>query len=116
MFFEAGGDQYVAVYDDASFAVSNGQHIPADGLRVTRVGSWCGDGTCDTNESCSTCPDDYDLTQEIPDNGVDDDCDGDSIEPDGGLLPIGPDGAGCSCRAPPRENGPDVITRLLGAR
>jgi uncharacterized protein (TIGR03382 family) len=72
--FSAGGDQWVAMYDDQSSNPGSNQHIIADALRLTRTGTWCGDGTCDPGETCgcADCP----VETEIPDNGTDDDCDG----------------------------------------
>jgi hypothetical protein len=72
--FAAGGDQWVAMYDDQSSNPGSNKHIIADALRLTRTGTWCGDGTCDPGETCgcADCP----VETEIPDNGTDDDCDG----------------------------------------
>ena len=51
------------------------QHVVADAIRLTRIGGWCGDGSCLDGEDCSSCPDD--CTGEVePENGIDDDCDG----------------------------------------
>lgn len=79
--FAAGGDQFVAVYDDASGTVPADQHIVADALRVTRLGPWCGDGTCGPEEGCESCPADCPPVDEIPNNAEDDDCDGETDEP-----------------------------------
>jgi MYXO-CTERM domain-containing protein len=81
--FAAGGDQFVAVYDDLDAAVPDDQHVAADALRLTRVGAWCGDGACDAGEGCESCADDCAGPAEIPGNGVDDDCDG-AIDEAGG--------------------------------
>ena len=78
--FAAGGDQYVAFYDDATGSVPSGQRIALDALRLTRVGPWCGDGACDPSEGCAACPGDCPPVDEILDNGVDDDCDGETDE------------------------------------
>lgn len=89
--FAAGGDQFVAVYDDASGPVAGDQHIVADALRVTRADPWCGDGTCDPGEDCATCASDCPPVDEIPDNGEDDDCDGtidESDAPDASTLDV----------------------------
>jgi hypothetical protein len=72
--FDTSVGQYVEVDDAAYGAVASNQHITADALRLTRVGDFCGDGTC--NEDCSTCPADCPITEEVPGNGKDDDCDG----------------------------------------
>ena len=75
--FAAGAGQYIAVYDTGPAGISS-QHIVADSIRLTRVGDWCGDGTCTTSagEDCSSCADDCLLPQEDPFNGLDDDCNG----------------------------------------
>lgn len=79
--FAAGADQHVALYDNQSSSPGSDQHIAADALRLTRVGSWCGDGVCDAGENCgcADCP----VTGEVPDNGLDDDCDG-TVDETGG--------------------------------
>ncbi len=79
--FAAGGDQYVAVMDDHTGPVAADQHIAADAVRVTRIGGYCGDHVCDPDESCSSCAADCPPILEQPDNGVDDDCDGEIDEP-----------------------------------
>jgi hypothetical protein len=79
--FEAGGNQFVAVYDDIDGAVADDQHIAADAILLTRVGVFCGNGTCDTDEDCTSCFDDCAGPVEIPRNGIDDDCDGEIDEP-----------------------------------
>ena len=73
--FDAGGDQWMALYDAVSGAVPGDQHITADAIRLTRLDGWCGDGTCDGDEGCD-CPEDCAGPAEIPGNGIDDDCDG----------------------------------------
>jgi MYXO-CTERM domain-containing protein len=113
--FDAGGSQFVAVYDDFDGSVASDQHVVADALRLTRVGSWCGDGSCDADEDCSSCLDDCAGPVELPDNDIDDDCDGtiDELSGDGGsgagggvggAGTAGPgvaaDDAGCSCTTP----------------
>jgi hypothetical protein len=90
--FAAGGDQYVAFYDDHAGSVPSNQHIISDAVRLTRVGPWCGDGACDAAEGCAACPGDCTGPEEVPANGVDDDCDGvidERLRPDdsGGPLP-----------------------------
>ncbi|MGC6510336.1 MAG: phosphodiester glycosidase family protein [Myxococcota bacterium] len=77
--FAEGGRQFVALYDNNTGSVPSNQHIVADAIRLTRVGEWCGDGVCDEDEGCE-CPEDCALDEEIPDNGIDDDCDG-SVDP-----------------------------------
>ncbi len=56
--FAAGGDQWVAVHDDADGSVASDQHVVADAIRLTRIGGWCGDGTCDGDEDSESCPTD----------------------------------------------------------
>jgi len=79
--FDAGGDQWMALYDAVSGSVVSDQHIAADAIRLTRLDGWCGDGTCDDDEGCD-CPDDCAGPEEIPGNGIDDDCDGEVDEDD----------------------------------
>lgn len=107
--FAAGGEQWVAVYDDQSANPGSNQHIVADAVQLVRTGEWCGDGVCAEAElcSCADCP----VSEELPGNDLDDDCDGsvDEVEDSGdssGLsddstLP-GPPGVakrvgGCGC-------------------
>jgi hypothetical protein len=78
--FDEGGDQFLAIDDDASGSVGSDPHIAFDAIRLTRVGSWCGDGTCDADEDCSVCPEDCPPVEEVAGNGLDDDCDGDVDE------------------------------------
>ncbi len=56
----AGGDQFVRVVDDLDYSPSGDRRIPGDALRLTRVGGWCGDGTCDDDETPASCPADCD--------------------------------------------------------
>ena len=79
--FAAGGAQYVAVHDNNLEPVAADQHVSADAVRVTRVGPFCGDGACDPDETCRTCEVDCPPIEEVPDNQIDDDCDGDVDEP-----------------------------------
>jgi MYXO-CTERM domain-containing protein len=74
--FAAGGAQHVAVYDDAAGSVAADQHVVADALQLVRLDPYCGDGVCDEGEDCGSCAGDCDLGEELPDNGLDDDCDG----------------------------------------
>ena len=53
--FKAGGEQWVALYDDSPGSVAADQHIVADAIRLTRLGAWCGNGACDGGESCGSC-------------------------------------------------------------
>jgi hypothetical protein len=80
--FAAGGDQMLVIEDHASGSVPSNQHIVFDAIRLTRVGTWCGDSACDADESCATCPEDCPPEDEVPANGIDDDCDGDVDETD----------------------------------
>lgn len=88
--FAAGGRQHIALYDSGTSSTPSGQRIVADAIRVTRVGDWCGNGTCDSSEDCFSCPSECPPTTEIDGNGIDDDCDGvvdippePSVEPSG---------------------------------
>ena len=101
--FDSGGDQYLAIDDDASGSVGADQHIAFDALRLTRVGAWCGDGTCDADEDCWSCPADCPPEEEQPGNGVDDDCDGEVDEDGGGGATDGADGDGAD-----RPDGSDT--------
>jgi MYXO-CTERM domain-containing protein len=56
--FAAGGDQWVAIFDHASGTVAKNQHIVADAVRLTRVDPFCGDGTCNSLDTCANCPKD----------------------------------------------------------
>ncbi|MCB9795072.1 MAG: phosphodiester glycosidase family protein [Alphaproteobacteria bacterium] len=86
--FEAGGSQWVSVFDHSSSSVSSDQHVVADALRLTRVDGWCGDGVCE--EGCA-CPED--CAVEESENGQDDDCDGGVDEGLQGGGDSGPDSA-----------------------
>jgi hypothetical protein len=88
--FDAGGDQWVAVYDDG-VGVPADQHVVADAIRLTRVGPWCGDGVCDAGEDCASCAGDCAGPVEVPGNGVDDDCDGEVDEGSGDDDDLGDD-------------------------
>jgi len=112
--FAAGSDQWVAVYDDQATDPGSDQHIAADAIRLTRVGPWCGDGTCEPDERC-VCGDCPAPVDEIADNALDDDCDGevdelpgdsgtagdsadpprDTNAPSASVQPGGPDACGC---------------------
>ena len=81
--FHAGGDQYLAIDDDASGSVGEDAHIAFDAIRLTRLGPWCGDETCDADEDCAACPEDCPPEEEVAGNGRDDDCDGEVDEVDG---------------------------------
>jgi hypothetical protein len=72
--FAAGGDQWVALFDDVSGSIASNQHVVADAIRLTRVGEWCGNGSCAAEEACvcADCP----VGEEVEANGLDDDCDG----------------------------------------
>jgi hypothetical protein len=61
----AGGDQFVRVVDALGYSPTGDRRIPGDALRLTRVGDWCGDGTCADDEDWQTCPEDC----EAPDGG-----------------------------------------------
>ncbi len=74
--FAAGGDQGLAIEDQASGSVASNQHIVFDAVRLTRVGAYCGDSSCDGGESCASCPVDCPPEDEVVGNGIDDDCDG----------------------------------------
>lgn len=101
--FAAGGDQHLTIEDDAAGSVPADHHIVFDALRLTRVGEWCGDGSCGTAEDCWSCPGDCPPGEELPGTGVDEDCDGEVDEGEettdsGGPADSGavPDGGGPS--------------------
>ncbi|MEQ1502908.1 MAG: phosphodiester glycosidase family protein [Myxococcota bacterium] len=54
--FDAGGDQWVAVFDDAPSAIPSDQHVVADAVQLVRLDPYCGDGACDPGETSTTCP------------------------------------------------------------
>ncbi|MSP55977.1 MAG: hypothetical protein EXR69_10295 [Myxococcales bacterium] len=76
----AGGDQWVALFDNQADAPGGDQHIVADAVKLERVGDWCGDGACTDGERC-VC-DDCPVADEVEANGIDDDCDGSVDEVD----------------------------------
>jgi len=109
--FAAGGDQWIAVYDDATSSVDS-PHVSADAIRLTRAGSWCGNGTCDDGEDCGSCSRDCPAGVEIPDSHVDDDCDGsvDETAPDTGVpadtsTPPDTSGPGDTSGSPDSDSG-----------
>jgi hypothetical protein len=53
--FKEGGEQWVAVFDDAATSPGSDQHVVADAIRLTRTGAWCGNGACDGGEDCTSC-------------------------------------------------------------
>lgn len=59
-----GGDQFVRVVDALDYSPSGDRRIPGDALRLTRVGDWCGDGTCAETEDWQTCPEDCEPPEE----------------------------------------------------
>ncbi|MFH1464603.1 MAG: phosphodiester glycosidase family protein [Pseudomonadota bacterium] len=78
--FAAGGAQWVALYDDHDGSVASGMHVPADALRLTRVGS--GDDTGLPDDTADPTDD----TQAPDDSG---DRHGDSATPDSAPWPPG---------------------------
>jgi hypothetical protein len=107
--FAAGGEQFVAVYDDYDVSVAASQHIGVDAVRFSRQGGWCGDGSCDEGETCGACPEDCPVGKELPGNGLDDDCD-DLI--DEASDTGGPDADGSADTEPPRGGAPGVKTTM----
>ena len=102
----AGGDQFVRVVDDLDYTPAGDRRIPGDALRLTRVGGWCGDGTCDGDETPASCaadcaetdtasPDTATPETGSPDGGA---ADGTGWEDPPGSVPTG-DGP------PPLEDG-----------
>jgi hypothetical protein len=111
--FAAGSDQWIAVYDDQLTDPGSNQHIAADAVRLTRVGPWCGDGACDPDERC-VCADCPPPTEELPDNGVDDDCDGavdETGEDTGTSADSGTAGEQGDSDTPDSANGPGATRR-----
>lgn len=87
--FEAGGGQWLAVYDDQASDPGSDQHIAADALRVTRVG---GDDTGDTGDSGGDT---------APDSGG-----GDSGQPNDSGAPDGGDTSSPTFPGEPRQPTP----------
>lgn len=90
--FAAGGDQWVALFDDQADDPGSNEHIVADAVQLVRVGEWCGDGACSEAERClcEDCPE----APEVAGNGLDDDCDGSVDEPAAGETDSGDPDAG----------------------
>jgi hypothetical protein len=80
--FDGLGDEYIAVHDAEATAPGSEQHIAFDAIQLSRVGAWCGNGTCDGDEDCGDCAQDCTGPAELPGNGVDDDCNGEVDEED----------------------------------
>ncbi len=106
--FAAGGEQWVAQYDDETKDPGSDQHITADAIQLRRVGDWCGDGTCADGERCvcADCP----VTDEVTANGLDDDCDGAVDE-----APGGDPGLGADSGAAAEDPGPPGAATLLSS-
>ncbi len=126
--FAAGGDQWVALFDNEADAPGSDKHIVADAVKLERVGAWCGDGACAADEQCACA--DCSVTEEVAGNGIDDDCDGsvdeaagadDTGEPadsepgdsDGGAARVDHADTGCGCSADP--GGAAGAIGVLGA-
>lgn len=59
--FAQGGRQWLSVFDTNGGNVGKDQKIIADAIRLTRVGPWCGNATCDPGETCKSCAKDCGL-------------------------------------------------------
>jgi MYXO-CTERM domain-containing protein len=67
---DAGGGQWVAVYDDHDGSVASDQHIPADALRLTRIGGGEDTGLEDSDTPDDSEPPDDSDTPETPDDSA----------------------------------------------
>jgi hypothetical protein len=100
--FAAGGEQWVALYDDHDGSVSSGQKIPADALRLTRL---------DPIEDTAP-PVDSDEPDETDEPGDSDALDSDAGWPPGSRHAEVGDGCG-GCRSGPRS-GAGWLLLVLG--
>lgn len=112
--FAAGGDQHLTIEDNAAGSVPADQHIVFDAVRLTRVGEWCGDESCGSEEDCWSCPGDCPPGEELPGTGVDEDCDGEVDELEG-RVDSGATVADSGSAAEP-DDGPAVSQDDTGAQ
>jgi MYXO-CTERM domain-containing protein len=118
--FAAGGEQWVAVFDDESTSPGSDQHIVADAVRLTRIGPDEDTGQPDSGGT-DTAPTDTatgDSGQAQPDSAAPDSA---SLDTGRALAPgdVIPMNGGCGCAAAAGARGAWALlglTALVGAR
>ena len=117
-----GGDQFVRVVDDLDYSPTGDRRIPGDALRLTRVGDWCGDGTCADDEDWDTCPEDCEAPEGGDDGGTGGSGEGEDEAGDSGWsdpagyvdVPKAPAPAGSGCSVGGAAGAGAAILSLLG--
>ena len=103
--FDAGGGQWVALYDNATGAVGSDQHVVADAIRLTRLDLPKGDDDDVADDDDDVADDDDSGPQPDDDDSASDDddtADDDDLTPPGGEGGWLPDQGGC-CAADGEE-------------